>query len=65
MKVPRMNPLIAGMFGAASGGSTWIILRVAFQGTQKGSILAGVIFGLLIMGCCLLDDSCDCPNCER
>jgi hypothetical protein len=55
MQLP-MNPLIAFLIGAASSGGTYSILRYGFDGTKQGSILAGVIFGLLIMGCCLVDE---------
>ncbi|HEY6021902.1 MAG TPA: hypothetical protein VIY48_19160 [Candidatus Paceibacterota bacterium] len=64
MKKLEMTPLIAFLFGVASSGGTYSILRFGFDGTQKGSIIAGVIFGILIMGCCLVDgERCYCVGC--
>jgi len=64
MKLPEMSPWIAFLIGLASSGGTYSILRFGWEGTQKGSILAGLIFGVMTMGCCLLDNDCDCLNCQ-
>jgi hypothetical protein len=51
-----MNPLGAVIIAASSGAGLYIILREGMQSTQKGSIIAAVIFTAMMFGCLIVED---------
>lgn len=52
----RMNPLGAAILAACSGAGTYQVLYYGFEGTQKGSAIAGLIVAALLFGCLLVED---------
>lgn len=56
--MPRlpMNPLGAFLISSSSGISLYIILRVVFDGTQKGSAIAALIWIAAVFGALIVED---------